>query len=120
MHIAILSSDGYNELDSIIALGILNRVKRPDWRVSIASPTTSVRSMNGAVIERQATIEEAAEADAVIIGSGMQTREVMADASLMARLRLDRQRQRWLVPSVQAPWCWPSWGCWRVFMPAPT
>ncbi len=39
MHISILTFDGYNELDSLIALGILNRVKRPDWRVSIASPT---------------------------------------------------------------------------------
>ena len=38
MHIAILTFQGFNELDSLIALGILNRVKRPDWRVSIASP----------------------------------------------------------------------------------
>ena len=38
MHIAILTFDGYNELDSLIALGVLNRVKESDWRVSIASP----------------------------------------------------------------------------------
>ena len=47
MHIAILTFDGFNELDSLIALGILNRVKTPGWRVSIASPTARVRSMNG-------------------------------------------------------------------------
>lgn len=35
MHIAILTFDGFNELDSIIALGILNRVKASDWRVSL-------------------------------------------------------------------------------------
>ena len=34
MHIAILTFDGFNELDSFIALGILNRVKRPGWRVA--------------------------------------------------------------------------------------
>jgi len=29
MHIAILTFEGYNELDSLIALGVLNRVWRP-------------------------------------------------------------------------------------------
>lgn len=93
MHIAILTFDGFNELDSLIALGILNRIKRPDWRVSLACPTPKVRSMNGIVLEAQASLEDAVAADAVIIGSGMQTRDVVADPALMARLRLDPQRQ---------------------------
>jgi transcriptional regulator GlxA family with amidase domain len=93
MHIAILTFDGFNELDSLIALGILNRIKTPGWRVSIASPTARVRSMNGVVLEAQASLSEAAEADAVIVGSGMQTREVVADAALMAQLKLDPTRQ---------------------------
>lgn len=93
MHIAILTFDGFNELDSLIALGILNRVKKPDWRVSIACPAARVTSMNGVVIEAQATLSEACAADAVIVGSGMQTREVVADAALMAQLRLDPARQ---------------------------
>jgi len=38
MHIAILTFEGYNELDSLIAFGILNRIRKADWRVSIASP----------------------------------------------------------------------------------
>jgi transcriptional regulator GlxA family with amidase domain len=93
MHIAILTFEGFNELDSLIALGILNRVRKPDWRVSIASPTARVRSMNGVVLEAQASLGEVAEADAVIVGSGVQTREVVADATLMAQLRLDPARQ---------------------------
>lgn len=93
MHIAILTFEGYNELDSFVALGILNRIKKPGWRVSIASPTPTVRSMNGLVVESQASLQEAAEADAVIVGSGMQTREVVADAALMAQLKLDPARQ---------------------------
>lgn len=93
MHIAILTFEGFNELDSLIALGILNRVKTPGWRVSIASPTPRVRSMNGVVLEAQASLREAAEADAVIVGSGALTREVVADAALMAQLRLDPARQ---------------------------
>jgi transcriptional regulator GlxA family with amidase domain len=93
MHIAILTFEGFNELDSLIALGILNRVRKPNWKVSIASPATRVRSMNGVVLEAQASLAEAAEADAVIVGSGIRTREVVADSALMAQLRLDPSRQ---------------------------
>ena len=93
MHIAILTFEGFNELDSLIALGILNRVKKPGWRVSIASPGARVRSMNGVVLEAQVSLGEASAADAVIVGSGMQTREVVADAALMAQLQLDPSRQ---------------------------
>jgi transcriptional regulator GlxA family with amidase domain len=93
MHIAILTFEGYNELDSLIALGILNRVKKPGWRVSITSPTARVRSMNGVVLEAQASLGELAAADAVIVGSGLQTREVVADKGLMAQLQLDPSRQ---------------------------
>jgi len=93
MHIAILTFEGFNELDSLIALGLLNRIKTPGWRVSIASPTLRVRSMNGLVIESQATLQEANEADAVIVGSGALTREVVEDRQLMGQLRLDPTRQ---------------------------
>ncbi|CAE6736627.1 DJ-1/PfpI family protein [Paraburkholderia nemoris] len=93
MHIAILTFEGLNELDSLIALGILNRVKRPDWRVSIASPTDKVRSMNGVVIEAQASLKDACDADAVLVGSGRLTRDVVADAALMSQLKFDPTRQ---------------------------
>lgn len=93
MHIAILTFDGYNELDSLIAYGILNRVKKPGWRVSIASPTAQVQSMNGLVLQAQATLAEACAADAVIVGSGIKTRDVVADPALMDQLQLDPARQ---------------------------
>jgi transcriptional regulator GlxA family with amidase domain len=94
MHIAILTFDGYNELDSFIALGILNRVDRPDWRISIASPTPTVRSMNGILVEATATLQDACAADAVIVGSGAKTREVVEDPAIMSVLRgLDSSRQ---------------------------
>lgn len=93
MHIAILTFEGFNELDSLIALGVLNRVKKPGWRVSIASPSTHVRSMNGLVLEAQASLQEASAADAVIVGSGMRTQEVVCDETLMEQLRLDSRRQ---------------------------
>ena len=94
MHIAILTFEGYNELDSLIALGVLNRVKKAGWQVSIATPAPKVRSMNGVVIESMASLQDACAADAVIIGSGMQTREVAADPAIMRQLRhLNPSRQ---------------------------
>jgi hypothetical protein len=47
MHIAILTFQGFNELDSIVALGVLNRVKKPGWRVTLCCPEPEVTSMSG-------------------------------------------------------------------------
>ncbi|WP_223462263.1 DJ-1/PfpI family protein [Pseudomonas sp. A-R-26] len=93
MHIAILTFEGFNELDSLISFGILNRVQQPGWRVSIASPTDKVLSMNGLMIEAQMSLEDACGADAVLVGSGRMTRVVVANAALMSRLKLDPARQ---------------------------
>ncbi|WP_223452690.1 MULTISPECIES: DJ-1/PfpI family protein [unclassified Pseudomonas] len=93
MHIAILTFEGFNELDSLISFGILNRVQQPGWRVSIASPTDKVLSMNGLMIEAQMSLEDACGADAVLVGSGRMTRDVVANTVLMSRLKLDPARQ---------------------------
>jgi transcriptional regulator GlxA family with amidase domain len=93
MHIAILTFDGFNELDSLIAYGMLCRVQRPGWRVSIAAPAATVTSMNGLVLQSQATLAEASAADAVLVGSGARTRDIVRDAAIMAALRLDPARQ---------------------------
>jgi transcriptional regulator GlxA family with amidase domain len=77
----------------LIALNILNRVKKPGWKVSIASSADKVHSMNGVVIEAQASLKDACDADAVLVGSGIGTRDVVADAALMSQLRFDPSRQ---------------------------
>jgi transcriptional regulator GlxA family with amidase domain len=93
MHIAILTFQGFNELDSFIALGVLNRIKTPNWRVTISCPEPTVTSMNGVTVHAQSTLAEARAADVVIIGSGIKTREIVNDPALMAELRLDPSRQ---------------------------
>jgi transcriptional regulator GlxA family with amidase domain len=93
MHIAILTFEGFNELDSLVALSLLNRVKKPDWRVTLSCPAPSVTSMNGVTVHAQSTLAEACTADAVIIGSGIQTREIIKNPELMAKLTLDPDRQ---------------------------
>ena len=93
MHIAILTFDGFNELDSLIAFGVLHRIKKPVWRVSLCCPHTEVTSMNGVTMHAQSMLEDARTADAVLVGSGIRTRDVVADPALMARLALDPSRQ---------------------------
>jgi len=93
MHVAILTFPGFNELDSLIALSLLQRARQPDWRVSLCCPEAEVRSMNGVRVEAQSLLEEAAFADAVIVGSGVQMRQLVEDRALLARLKLDPQRQ---------------------------
>jgi transcriptional regulator GlxA family with amidase domain len=93
MQIAILTFDGFNELDSFIAAGILNRMKAKGWAAHITSPTPEITSMNGVTVRRQQPLEFVADADAVLIGSGMKTRAIAADNELLSHIRLDPARQ---------------------------
>ncbi|QGP78095.1 DJ-1/PfpI family protein [Sphingobium sp. CAP-1] len=91
MRIAVLTFDGFNELDSFVATALLNRV--PGWRACITAPGARVVSMNGVQVYAQQPIEFTEEADIVLIGSGVRTRDVVSDSKLMARIRLDPARQ---------------------------
>ncbi|MGK3961048.1 DJ-1/PfpI family protein [Sorangium sp. So ce118] len=93
MHIAIITFQGFNELDSLIALGVLNRIKKPDWRVTICCPEPEVTSMNGVTVRAQSTLEDAITADAIIVGSGIQTRQIVSTPELMDRLSFEPERQ---------------------------
>jgi transcriptional regulator GlxA family with amidase domain len=93
VQIAVLTFDGFNELDSFIAAAILNRVKAKGWKAHITSPSAEATSMNGITVRRQQPLEFAREADAVIIGSGIKTREIVADAALLSQIELDPARQ---------------------------
>ena len=93
MRIAILTFEGFNELDSFIASAMLNRVKQPELKALIVCPSERVTSMNGVVVHAQAPLSFAREADAVIVGSGMSTRELVRTPELMAQLKLDPSRQ---------------------------
>lgn len=93
MRIAVLTFEGFNELDSFVASSMLNRVKRPELQALIVCPTQRVASMNGVVVQSQAPLSFAREADAVIVGSGRDTRALVRDLGLMGELELDPSRQ---------------------------
>ena len=91
MRVAVVTFEGFNEIDSIVAAHIINRA--PGWRADIAAPAPTVTSMNGLGISGARSLEFAAEADAVIVGSGRRTREMIRYDALMSKLRLDPERQ---------------------------
>jgi transcriptional regulator GlxA family with amidase domain len=97
VRVAILTFDGFNEIDSFVALGLINRLKGDGWSAEIAAPAAQVTSMNGVTVHSQRPLEWANEADAVLFGSGIYHRAI-ADPSTergawLDRLRLDPLRQ---------------------------
>ncbi|CCK32460.1 AraC family transcription regulator [Streptomyces davaonensis JCM 4913] len=93
MQIAVVTFDGFNELDSFIASAIVNRCRKDGLEAFLTTPTPVVTSMNGVEVTGQRPMEFVAEADAVLIGSGVRTRDVVADDRLISTLRLDPERQ---------------------------
>lgn len=93
MDIAVLTFEGFNELDSFIASSILNRMKDAGWNVQITSPSKSVTSMNGVTVQSQQSLEFANSADVVLFGSGAQTRNIAQDQDILSRLKLDPRTQ---------------------------
>lgn len=93
MKVSILTFEGFNELDSFIALGILNRLRNKGLEVHITSPAAKITSMNGITIETTQALELASESDAVLFGSGIYTRDIAQDSSIVNRIKLDSKRQ---------------------------
>src|SRR5262249_3860891 len=93
MRIAILTFNGFNEIDSFVASFMINRVQRPGWKAEITCPEPMVESGRGVRVHAQRLLEFASEADAVLVGSGALTGRVIEDRETLARLALDPRRQ---------------------------
>ncbi|MFE4517029.1 DJ-1/PfpI family protein [Kitasatospora sp. NPDC056783] len=93
MQVAVVTFDGFNELDSFIASALINRCRPDGLEAFITTPTPVVTSMNGVEVTGQRPMEFVAEADVVLIGSGVKTRDVVADNRLLSALPLDPARQ---------------------------
>jgi transcriptional regulator GlxA family with amidase domain len=93
MRIAVLTFEGFNELDSFVAAGLLNRMRGQGWQAEITAPSEWVTSMNGVRVRAQQPLEFANAADVVLFGSGIRTRDIAQDRSILDRLRLDPSRQ---------------------------
>jgi len=93
MKIAVVTFDGFNEIDSFVAANILNRAVQAGGKAEITAPAEFVTSMNGVKVAAQRPLEFIREADAVLFGSGRQTAQVIEDAAIMSRIKVDPRRQ---------------------------
>lgn len=89
MNIAILTFQGFNEIDSLVAFRMLKWLDKDDWNITICCPDAEVTSMGGLTIHAQGTLEDANNADAVIVGSGVMTRDIIKNKSIMSRINLN-------------------------------
>ncbi|HSN31241.1 MAG TPA: DJ-1/PfpI family protein [Ideonella sp.] len=93
MRVAIVTFDGFDELDAFVAFGLLNRLAAHGWKAEIAAPAAQVTSAGGVTVQAQRPLEFANEADAVLFGGGLYTRAVAESSALPDRLQLDPLRQ---------------------------
>ncbi len=91
--IAILTFDGFNEIDSFVALGLLGRLRAQGFQPELCGPGGSATSMNGARVQLQRPLEWANEAEVVLFGSGLYSRAIAENSALLDRLQLDPIQQ---------------------------
>src|SRR5262249_57027220 len=81
------------EIDSFVACAMINGTGNAKLQALIVSATPQITSMNGVVVQAQAPLSFAREADAVLIGSSRASRDVVRTPAIMDELRLDPSRQ---------------------------
>jgi len=93
MKIVVVTADRFNEIDTFVALHILNRLEYRDWNAVIVSSSPEVTSMNGVHLTGVQPLELTTTADVVLFGSGRGTADAVADSRVMNRIRVDPARQ---------------------------
>ena len=91
--VALVTFDGFNELDVFITFGLLNRLRAHGITAEITGPSARLTSMNGVTLDAQQPLEFANEAEVVLFGSGLYARAIAENSALMDRLTLDPLRQ---------------------------
>jgi transcriptional regulator GlxA family with amidase domain len=87
--VAILTFDGFNEIDSFVALHVLNRLAPDGWRAELVGPSPTVTSMNGVTSNTQSCLDTVKDADVVLFGSGAGGRQVARDPRLRDQIDLN-------------------------------
>ena len=94
MRVAIVTFDGFDELDAFVALGLIHRLRPDGWSVAITSPAAQVTSMHGVTVAAHQPLEAANDADAVVFAGGLYARAIAENGALLDRLQIDPIRQR--------------------------
>ena len=93
MKTSIVIFDNFTDIDLWLMWDLLNRVRVDDWSVRILGERESHVSVTGMTTTTHGRLEEASDADAVLIVSGPGTRDRILDENWLAKLKLDPTRQ---------------------------
>jgi putative intracellular protease/amidase len=93
MKVSIIIFDNFTDIDLWLMWDLLNRVRVDDWSVKILGERETHTSVTGMVTSTHGRIDEAKDADAVLIVSGPGTRDRIKDDKWLSRLQLDPARQ---------------------------
>ena len=93
MHIALLTFDGFDELEGFTLSGLLNRLGAHEWRAEITSSASQITSANGVTVHAAQPLEFANEADAVVFSGNVYARAIAENSAMLDRLQLDPLRQ---------------------------
>jgi transcriptional regulator GlxA family with amidase domain len=88
MQIAVIAFDEFTDIDVFLMWDLLNRVRRPDWKVQLLGDRPSHVSRTGVRVEMQGAIELANSADVVLFASGPGARVKQRDADYLRRFAL--------------------------------
>jgi len=91
----LVTFDKFTDIDIFFAWDLLNRVKYRDksFEVKIVGTAASHKSVRGLDVATHGSIEECNDADIVFFGSGIETRNLIKDASYLDRFKLDPEKQ---------------------------
>jgi transcriptional regulator GlxA family with amidase domain len=97
MRAAIIVFDGFDEIDTFVALGVLARLGPLGWQTQLAAPVARATSRNGVSVEVQQPLAFANRADAVLFGGNLYARAIAEGigqrGAPLAALALDPLRQ---------------------------
>ena len=93
MKVSIVIFDNFTDIDLWLMWDLLNRVRVDDWSVRILGELETHISVTGMTTNTHGRLEEARDADAVLIVSGPGTRDRILDEAWLANLKLDPSRQ---------------------------
>jgi transcriptional regulator GlxA family with amidase domain len=93
MDIAIVGFDGFTDVDVFLPWDLLNRVDIQPWRVRILGDAAQITSIAGLTIPTHGRLEEAAQANGVLVASGPGLRTKLEDSAFVGAMKLDPARQ---------------------------
>jgi len=93
MEIAIVTFDGFTDIDVVLPWDLLHRARGDGWIIRLLGTAPEHTSATGLDLRMHGVVEETGDADVVLFASGRPTRTLAASPDYLARFHLDPRRQ---------------------------